>query len=109
MKLFISQPMGAKTKEEIKQERQEAIDTVIRYNPDKEVVVLDSYFEDYNPEDGCVPLKYLAKSLEVLADADKIYLCQGWSAARGCRVEALAAELYGIERAGYIFEKPVEL
>ena len=95
-KLFISQPMNGKTNEEILAVREKAIDSA-KKNLGDDVEVIDSYFEDYNPENGCVPLKYLSKSLELLADADIAYFAKGWEDARGCRIENLCAIAYGIE------------
>lgn len=95
-KLFISQPMNGKTNEEILAVREKAIDSA-KKNLGDDVEVIDSYFEDYNPENGCVPLKYLSKSLELLADADIAYFAKGWEEARGCRIENQCAIAYGIE------------
>ena len=95
-KLFISQPMNGKTNEEILEVREKAIDSA-KKNLGDDVEVIDSYFEDYNPENGCVPLKYLSKSLELLADADIAYFAKGWEDARGCRIENQCAIAYGIE------------
>lgn len=96
MKVFISQPMNGKTHEKILSERNAAIEHLKElYGEDIEVI--DSYFEDYNPENGCIPLKYLAKSLELLADADVAYFCKGWEDARGCRCENYCAIAYGID------------
>ena len=95
-KLFISQPMNGKTNEEILEVREKAIDSA-KKNLGDDVEVIDSYFEDYNPENGCVPLKYLSKSLELLADADIAYVAKGWEDARGCRIENQCAIAYGIE------------
>ena len=94
-KLFISQPMNGKTEEEILAVREKAIASAKRYIGE-DVEVIDSYFEDYNPENGCVPLKYLSKSLELLADADVAYFAIGWENARGCRIENQCAIAYGI-------------
>lgn len=95
-KLFISQPMNGKTKEEIFAVREKAIESAKR-NLGEDVEVIDSYFEDYNPENGCVPLKYLSKSLELLADADVAYFAKGWENARGCKIENTCAIAYGID------------
>lgn len=95
-KLFISQPMNGKTNEEILAVREKAIDSA-KKNLGDDVEVIDSYFDDYNPENGCVPLKYLSKSLELLADADVAYFAKGWEEARGCRIENQCAIAYGIE------------
>ncbi len=96
VKVFISQPMKGKTKEEILRVRERAIASAKR-NCGEDVEVLDSYFADYNPDTGCVPLKYLAKSLEILTDADIAYFAKGWQDARGCRIENKCAIEYGIE------------
>lgn len=95
-KLFISQPMNGKSEKEILETREKAIRSAER-QIGEEVEVIDSYFEDYNPENGCVPLKYLAKSLELLSDADVAYFAKGWEEARGCKIENTCAIEYGIE------------
>ena len=62
-KLFISQPMNGKTEEEILAVRRKAIERAeVVLNEDVEVI--ESYFADYNPDKGCVPKMYLAKSEE---------------------------------------------
>lgn len=95
-RLFISQPMNGKTEEEILAVREKAIASAKSYIGE-DVEVIDSYFEDYNPENGCVPLKYLSKSLELLADADIAYFAKGWEEARGCKIENQCAIAYGID------------
>lgn len=94
-KLFISQPMNGKTEKEILSAREKAIKSVKAQISD-DVEVIDSYFKDYNPDNGCIPLKYLAKSLELLADADVAYFAKGWENARGCRIENACAVAYDI-------------
>lgn len=95
MKVFISQPMRGKTDEEILKERTQAIENVKKQYEDAEII--ESYFDDYNPKDGCIPLKYLSKSIELLADADLAVFLDGWSRARGCRLEHLCCVNYGIK------------
>ena len=98
-KLFISQPMGGKTEEEILAVREKAIESAkLVLNDDVEVI--ESYLEDYNPDKGCVPLKYLAKSLDLLAEADVVYFAKGWMHARGCRIEHQCTIEYGITTIG---------
>jgi len=95
MKVFISQPMRNRSKEEILKERNKAINLLMINNYNVEI--LDSYFEDYNPQTGSIPLKYLSKSIEILADAD-VLLCIGdWENYRGCRIEHECAKQYGIK------------
>lgn len=95
MKLFISQPMKDKTDEEIKQVREEAIQSVKEKFPDEEIEVIDSFFE--NAPHDARPLWFLAKSLELLSTADIAYFCKGWEEARGCKIENTCAIEYGIE------------
>ena len=114
VKVFISQPMRGKTEEEILKIREKAIKSirgwkmrkaimgfdcinVLSDDPPEEIIIMDSYFADYNPDSGCIPLKYLAKSIEMLADADIAYFAKGWQDARGCRIENKCAIEYGIK------------
>ena len=94
MKYFISQPMNGKSKEEIELERNKIIETI--FKQDSEAEIIDSYFKDYNPYNGCIPLKFLSKSIELLADADIAYFAKGWENARGCKIEHDCALAYGI-------------
>ena len=95
MKLFISQPMRGRTKEEILAVRLKAIESAER-NLGEKVEVIDSYFEDA-PNDGNVPLWHLGKSIMLLASADVAYFAKGWQEARGCRIENTCAIEYGID------------
>lgn len=96
VKIFISQPMRNKTTYEILEERKKAIRRVKKeFGRDAEII--ESFFDDYNPITGSIPLKYLAKSIELLADADVVYFCKGWSDYRGCRMEYLCAKNYDIK------------
>ena len=91
MKVFISQPMRGKTDAEIKQEREKAILSAVReYGSDVEI--LDSFFKF----DGSAA-KFLVKSLELLSTADVALFLPGWKEARGCRIEHIFCEEYGIE------------
>ena len=99
IKVFISQPMRDKTKYEILKEREVAIET-IKKKYGKDVEIIESYAPlfclEYNPDKGCIPLKYLSKSIELLADAHIAYFCKGWDEYRGCRIEYLCAKSYDI-------------
>ena len=93
MKLFISQPMRGKTDEQIKKERDKVIPK-LHQQYGKNIEILDTIFD---LEEGTSPLVYLAKSIEVLAQADLAYFMEGWEEARGCVVEYLCATRYGIK------------
>ena len=93
-KLFISQPMGGKTDEEIKAERAKAIESASELVGES-VEVIDSFFQ--SAPVGAKPLWFLGKSLELLADADVAYFAPGWDDARGCSIEHDCAIAYGIK------------
>lgn len=94
-KIFISQPMKGKSNEEIKKERELIIKDIkaIMDMEDEQFVILETVFDDFK---GATPLKFLAKSLMVLADADYAYFAEGWEEARGCRIEHECALEYRI-------------
>ena len=54
--------------------------------------ILDTLFDDTD----ATPLALLARALGKLAEADAVIFAPGWETARGCRMEHLAAEEYGI-------------
>ena len=93
-KLFISQPMRDKTEEEIFETRAKAIESA-KNKVGEDIEVIDSYIEDA-PE-GANGLWFLGKSIELLSEADFMYLAPEWEDYRGCRVERLAAIEYGVE------------
>ena len=90
MKIFISQPMKGLSEEEIKADRKRAIEKAKTIYGD-DVEIIDSYNNKYQK-----PLVCLAKSIELLAAADIAYFCKGWNKARGCRIEYMCANDYGI-------------
>lgn len=93
MKVFISQPMKGKTDEEILEERAKAFSLIRRTIPDAELI--DSFIEaDIAEKHG--GLKYLSKSIEMLDEADGLWMLKGWEAMRGCKLEHDCAVAYGI-------------
>jgi hypothetical protein len=95
MKVFISQPMRDKTDEQIKVERQRAINEIVKKYPNTTIEVLDSFFE--NAPHDVAPLWFLGKSFEVLSKADIAYFIGEWRQYRGCKMEKMACDEYGIE------------
>lgn len=87
---MISQPMQGKSNEEIEKERKELVGILEEQGYDVLDTVLTA--DDVSKDD---PICYLAKSLELLAEADILVCMKGWEEARGCRIEHLVAEEYG--------------
>ena len=101
IKVFISQPMSGLSDEYISDQRMLAITILENFIfPNNEVEILSTFIED-NPPETIEASKsgvwYLGKSLEMLAEADYIYMCRGWETARGCLIEHEVAEKYGIK------------
>lgn len=87
---MISQPMQGKTNEDIEKERKELVEILEEQGYDVLDTVLTA--DDVSKDD---PICYLAKSLEMLAEADILVCMKGWEEARGCRIEHMVAEEYG--------------
>ena len=96
-KVFISQPMGGKTDDEILSERKNAIE-LIKNTLHDDVEILDSFFDFAPPvPTEARPLWCLGESLKVMSVADVVYFCHGWENARGCKIEHECALRYGIQ------------
>ena len=94
--ILISQPMKGMTTEQIKSNRQAAVDEIEALGCE----VLDSVFDYESPEYTGLknkPLFYLAKSFELIASkADGVYFLKGWREAKGCKLEHNACIAYGV-------------
>ena len=86
--------MADLTPQEILATREAIITQIKKARPDAEI--LNTYFTNYTPSGGNIALKYLAKSLEYLADADEAWFAPGWEFARGCRIEYDCCLMYDI-------------
>ena len=88
MKIMISQPMAGKTNEQILDERKE----LVRELQNEGHIIIDTVLDI---SENKSPIYYLAKSIELLDQADAVIFMKGWQEARGCRVEHFIALEYG--------------
>ena len=105
--VFISQPMTGKSEEEILATRQEAIDKIHQLvsKDGEQVNIIDSYIDDAtrNEFQGRMgdainwDIYWLSQSLQKLALADTIWLCDGWGHSKGCKIELECAIKYGLD------------
>ena len=95
----ISQPMKGIDPDKVKLQREKA-EAAVRlagYEP------IDSIYSDnfkYDVADETVinpALWHMGLALARLSRAHAIYMCDGWGAARGCRMEHQAAVAFGVE------------
>lgn len=105
--VFISQPMTGLCEEEILATRRAEREKIYKFfdNDNVEVTIVDSYIDDdiRSAFQGCRidiinwDVYWLSQSLQKLAMADVLWLCDGWEYSKGCEVELMCAELYDID------------
>lgn len=105
--IFISQPMTGKSEEEILATRQKTIDEIHQLASEKDIQVriIDSYiddatrkhFEEHVINDINWDIYWLSQSLQKLALANTIWLCDGWEHSKGCTIELKCAIQYGLD------------
>ena len=105
--IFISQPMSGKSEEEILATRQKEIEKIHQlFDADGvEINIIASYiddatrkhFKEHVSDDINWDILWLSQSLERLAMADMIWLCDGWEYSKGCNVELECATQYGLD------------
>lgn len=88
MKIMISQPMAGKTSTQILNERKE----LVKELQNEGHIIIDTVLDI---SENKSPIYYLAKSIELLDQADAVIFMKGWQNARGCRVEHFIALEYG--------------
>lgn len=93
MKVFISQPMKGKSDEQILADRADAYALIRSVCPDAELI---DTFIDENLSEKHGGLRYLSKSIDMLDEADAVWMLKGWEDARGCKIEHDCAIAYGI-------------
>lgn len=105
MKFFISQPMSGRTEEAILEERMDAVDSLFETFGRDDTEILNSHFTDDYREDFedtfsdsivTFPLYWLSQALEVMAEADMVVMVGDWKNSRGCTIEEMCANQYGI-------------
>ena len=100
LKAMISQPMAGKTEEEIVAAREHAMQDLETQGYE---IVNTLFTEEWYSKEAMekrdvvqIPLCFLAKSLENMSKCHAAYFCKGWENARGCIIEHIAAQRYGL-------------
>jgi hypothetical protein len=92
MRIFISQPMRGKSREQIEAERAPIVEALKAKGHE----VKDSFLDNEGWDIKNVPLWCLGHSFVLLADCDAVLFMDGWEEARGCRMEYDACVIYGV-------------
>jgi hypothetical protein len=96
-KLFVSVPMKGRTEEEIKSSIQK-MKKIAEIYEGEELELIDSYIDEEPTENCNRGVWFLAKSIDMLSEADVfigIQECYDW---KGCWIENGVAEKYDIKR-----------
>ena len=93
MKVFISQPMKGKTKEQIVHDRNEIIELLESSGH----IALISIIADAYPESIEKRIWYLGQEIAILSQADAVYFMDGWKESSGCKIEHAIVKEYEIE------------
>lgn len=100
-KAMISQPMAGLTDEQIIAAREKAVAFLEgRGYGVVNTLFMDEWYSRASMEERGVvqiPLCFLAKSLENMSLCHAVYFAPGWENARGCKIEHVAAQAYGLE------------
>ena len=95
IKIFISQPMRNKTREEIILEREKLKNAIKRdILPNKNIEFINSILDENDAKNK--PLWCLGKSIQLLSEANVVFFAEGYEKARGCIIERICAQCYGI-------------
>lgn len=110
MKVFISQPMKGRSEADIRNVRNMAatMADIFCGEFEEETEILDSYISNV-PKGGTMPLRFLARSLDLLAQADVVIFAPGWESARGCRIEELCKRCRGRDNVEAIAEEVADV
>lgn len=101
---MVSQPMAGLSDDEIADVRDDAIAAMdaAGYSFISTLFSEDDYedFVDAAGEDvenvKRPALMYMSRAIEAMAFCDAVFFCDGWSDARGCRIEHECAKAYGL-------------
>ena len=98
--VYISQPMGGHTLEEILEVRNNVIDFIKKLMPNTELIFIDNVTinKDYIGNSMSHPgLWYFAESIKLMSEADIIIFANDWENSVGCRLERDIANEFNIK------------
>ena len=97
MKVFLSHNMSGLTEEQVMKIRKDAEESIKEfYGPlEPNIEIIDNYTHPEAPKNA-PSLWHLGRSIQQMAEADVVYFASE-SYHRGCQVEELICELYGIK------------
>lgn len=93
MNIMISQPMKGLSRDVIIENRKRVVNKL----QENGHVVIDTVFDINDAPNNCnMPIWCLGRSLQALSKVDAVVFMNGWDKARGCKIEHLICEQYGM-------------
>lgn len=92
-KVFVSLPMKEKTRTEILSEQANILARV-NEKLNEPVMLVGSYLRELYSQN---PLECLGENIKHMANANCVVFAEGWENSRGCVIEHMCAEKYGLE------------
>ena len=92
-KVFISLPMKDKLRSEIITEQAKILARV-NEKLGEPVILIENYMRELYSQK---PLECLGENIKRMSEADCVAFGKGWQDARGCVIERICAEKYGLE------------
>lgn len=88
--------MKSKSTEQVYQEMTTVFEHIEKQLPQAELInsIIDGVDKQIELKGDSIACWYLAKSLELMAEADLIFFVNDWESARGCTIEKQVAEAY---------------
>lgn len=87
--------MNGLSNEEITEKRNEVVEKLRNDYHYEDVEIINNYFPGLFEKINALWL--LGQSICLLSQADVAYFCKGWDNYRGCSIEHLCAQSYGIK------------
>lgn len=89
--------MKSKSTEQVRQEMNSVFEKIQKKIPEAELIdsIIDGADSHIAKDGDSVGLWYLAKSLELMSQADLVFFVNDYRDYRGCRVEEMCAKAYG--------------
>lgn len=99
MKIFVSQPMSGRKREDVLNEREKYVTKFldsVHLVKSAFIEVIENYDKPDAPADAKQPW-FLGDSLKQMSEADIVLFVPGWRKAKGCRIEMECCKTYGIK------------
>ena len=95
-KLFISLPMRGHSDDAIRSRRDWIYELAMNSFVEK-YELIDTLWQEPCPNESN-RLWYLGKSIQALGEADLVIFATGWANAKGCIIERMICDIYGINK-----------